>query len=88
LGVKPWESGIIDTVNVWKFNGYDNIPLMLISDYLGLKKSIDLLPHDKVSETYWEIVKDDTEKALEFISLQSSTQTDLVILLLNTLRVL
>ena len=88
LGIKPWESGVVDTVNVWKFNGYDKIPLMLISDYLGLKKTVDLLPLDKVSQTYWEMVKDDTEKALEFVSLQSATQTNLVIQLINTLRVL
>ena len=88
LGVKPWESGVVDTINVWKFNGYDNMPLMLISDYLGLKKTVNLFPLHKVSETYWEMVKDDTEKALEFVSLQSATQTNLVIQLINTLRVL
>lgn len=88
LGIKPWESGVIDIVDLWKFNGYDNMPLMLISDYMGLKKTVDLLPLDEVSRTYWEMVGTDTEKALEFISLQSATQTNLVIQLMNTLRVL
>jgi len=88
LGIKPWESGVIDVVNVWKFNGYDNMPLMLISDYLELKKTVDLLSLDEVSKTYWELAKTDTEKALEFISLQSATQTNLVIQLMNILRVL
>jgi len=86
LGIKPWESGVIDTVDVWKFNGYDRMPLMLIADYLGLKKTVDLLPLDEVSQKYWEMVGDDAEKALEFVSLQSATQTNLVIQLINGLR--
>jgi 3'-5' exonuclease len=88
LTIKPWESGIIDTLNVWKFNGYDNMPLMLISDYLGLKKTVDLLPLDEMSKKYWELYDEDIEKAMEFVSLQSATQTNLVIQLINTLRVL
>ena len=86
LGIKPWESGVIDTVDVWKFNGYDRMPLMLIADYLGLKKTVDLLPLNEVSQQYWETVSDDTEKALEFVSIQSATQTNLVIQLMNGLR--
>ena len=85
LGIKPWESGIIDVVNVWKFNGYNKISLMLISDFLGLKKTVDLLPLDEVSKEYWNTVGTDNEKALEFVSLQSATQTNLVIQLMNTL---
>jgi len=86
LGVKPWESGVVDTVDVWKFNGYDRMPLMLIADFLGLKKTVDLLPPEEVSQKYWELVETDKEKALEFVSLQSATQTNLVIQLMNTLR--
>lgn len=86
LGIKPWESGVIDTVDVWKFNGYDRTPLMLIADYLGLKKTVDLIPLDEVSKTYWETIETDPDKALEFVSLQSATQTNLVIQLMNELR--
>jgi len=86
LNSKPWESNIVDTVNVWKFNGYDNIPLMLISDYLGLKKTVDLLPLHEVSRKYWELYENDVEKALQFVSLQSATQTNLTIQLMNELR--
>ena len=86
LGIKPWESGVIDTVDVWKFNGYDRMPLMLIADYLGLKQTVDLLPLEEVSQKYWELVETDGEKALEFVSLQSATQTNLVIQLMNGLR--
>jgi len=86
LSAKPWESGIIDVVNVWKFNGYDNMPLMLIADYLGLKKTIDLLPLDELSKYYWDNINDKPEETLEYISLQSATQTNLVIQLMNELR--
>lgn len=86
LAMKPWESGIIDTVNVWKFNGKDYSPLMLISDFLGFKKTVDLLSLDKVSKEYWKLINTEPEKALEFVSLQSATQTNLVIQLIRTLR--
>lgn len=86
LGIKPWEAGVIDTVDVWKFNGYDRMPLMLISDYMGLKKTVDLVPNDELSLKYWELNQTDPEKALEFVSLQSATQTNLVIQLINGLR--
>jgi hypothetical protein len=86
LGIKPWESGVVDTVDVWKFNGYDKMPLMLIADFMGLKKTVDLLPLDEVSRTYWEMAKDKPEDAMEFVSLQSATQTNLVIQLMNELR--
>jgi hypothetical protein len=85
LGIKPWESGIIDVVNVWKFNGFDNMPLMLIGDFLGLKKTVDLLPLGDVSKQYWELAATVMEKALEFVSLQSATQTNMVLQLMNTL---
>lgn len=86
LGIKPWESGIIDTLNVWKFNGFDNMSLMLISDFMGLKRTVDLLSADEVSKQYWGMMTDDSEKALEFISLQSATQTNIVIQLMFGLR--
>jgi hypothetical protein len=86
LSIKPWESGIIDTVNVWKFNGFDYSPLMLIADVLKLKKTVDLETHAELSKYYWAIVKTDSQKALEFVSLQSATQTNVVVQLMNELR--
>lgn len=86
LSAKPWEGRVVDTVNVWKFNGNDFTPLMLISDYLGLKKTVDLLPLSELSKYYWENVTEKPEDTLEYISLQSSTQTNLVIQLMNELR--
>jgi hypothetical protein len=86
LGIKPWESGVMDVVNVWKFNGFEYTSLMLISDYLGLKKTVDLLPNNELSKYYWDNVKEKPKETLEFVSLQSATQTNLVIQLLNLLR--
>ena len=87
LSAKPWESGVIDTSEVWKFNGYERTPLMLIADYLGLKKSVDLNSLDEVSRKYWELMEDNKpDEALEYVSLQSATQTNLVIQLVNELR--
>jgi len=86
LNIKPWESGIIDTVNVWKFNGFEYTPLMLIADFLGLKKSVNLETHSDLSKEYWATVGIDPQKALEFVSLQSATQTNLVIQFMNEMR--
>ena len=86
LNIKPWESGVIDIVNVWKFNGYDNMPLMLIADYLGLKKTVELLSLVELSRYYWENISGKPKETLEFVSLQSATQTNLVIQLINELR--
>jgi hypothetical protein len=87
LNIKPWESGIVDTVNVWKFNGFEYTPLMLIADFLGLKKTVDLMTHVDLSKTYWTMnANERTEEAIQMVSLQSATQTNLVIQLMNELR--
>ena len=41
---------------------------------------------DEVSRTYWDIVQKDKKEALEYVSLQSATQTILVIQLMNNIR--
>ena len=86
LSMKPWEAGIIDTVNVWKFNGKDYTPLILIADFLGLKKNIDLQSLPEISKEYWRLIESNPEKALEFVTFQSATQTNLVIQLMRILR--
>jgi hypothetical protein len=86
LNIKPWESGLVDVVNVWKFNGFDNAQLMLISEYLGLKKTVDLLPHAELSKYYWDNIEKNPVDTLKYFSLQSATQTNLVIQLMNRLR--
>ena len=88
LNAKPWESGVIDTVNVWKFNGSDYTPLMLIADFMELKKTVDLEALPDMSRQYWELIADKPDEALEYIALQSATQTNLVIQLMNELRLL
>jgi hypothetical protein len=84
--IKPWDSGVIDTTNLWKFNGYDNMPLMLIADFLELKKTVDILPLNELNQYYWDNVEENPNKTIEYIALQSATQTNLTIQLLNKLR--
>ena len=88
LDSKPWESTVVDAFNLWKFNGYDSndYGLMLISDFLGLKRTTDLLSAPELSREYWEKYGEDPQKALDFISLQSANQTNLLIQLLVELR--
>lgn len=86
LGAKPWESNVVDTTLVWKFNGYGVGSLMLIADFLGLKKKTDLLTHTEMSQYYWNNIGTDEKKTLDYIGLQSATQTNLIIQLINHLR--
>lgn len=86
LSSKPWESSVIDITNVWKFNGYEQATLMLIADYIGLKKTVELLPQNELSKYYWDNIIENPEKTLEFVALQSATQTNLVIQIMNELR--
>lgn len=86
LTLKPWESGVLDVANVWKFNGNGDNSLMLISDFMGLKKTVNILPLDELSKYYWDNIEIKTNEALEHVSLQSATQVNLVIQLVNELR--
>jgi len=86
LDSKPWESVVVDVANVWKFNGYEYMSLMLIADYLGLKKTQDLITHSDLSKYYWDNYEADPDKTIEFVATQSANQTNLVIQLMNELR--
>lgn len=87
LELKPWESGILDTTTIWKFNGHEGASLMQISDYLGLKRTVDLIKLPELSKYYNES-DDDIDDKLKHIALQSATQTNLTIQLVNNLRYL
>lgn len=86
LDTKPWNSDIIDVMNLFKFNGYDGMPLSLIINMLNLKKKDDLLSNADLSKYYWENINVDVDKTLEFVSLQSAIQTNACIQIVNELR--
>jgi len=86
LSSKPWESKIIDTINVWKFNGLNNTPLSLMSDFLGLKKGMELMSYDNLSKYYWGNVVINNKDTLNNIAHQSATQTNLIIQFMNEMR--
>ena len=87
LSAKPWDStSVIDVSSVWKFNGNGNTSLSFISEYLGLKKTVDLLSFEELNKYYWENIEKKPEETLSHIALQSATQTNLVIQLMNDLR--
>lgn len=87
LNSKPWESeNIIDISNLWKFNGLNNVSLMLIAEYMGLKKNIDILNNIELSKYYWDNINNNPTKTTEFVALQSANQTNVAIQLINELR--
>ena len=86
LFTKPWDVGVIDIANVWKFSGLNTSPFQLITDFLGLKRTVNLLPLPELSKYYWENVTEKPNETLEYVALQSATQTNLAILFMNELR--
>ena len=88
LKSKPWDANIVDTINLWKFNGMSNTPLSMIGDFLGLKRTTDLAEMKELSDYYWENIKKSPKETLDYFALQSATQTNIVIQLLNELRAL
>ena len=89
LTIKPWESGVIDIINLWNFNGkYEITPLSTIINFLNLKRKLELLTPFELSKYYWDNIKNDKEKTLEYISLQSANQTNIIIQIINKLRII
>lgn len=86
LDTKPWESDVVDIVNVWKFNGFDYMPLMAIADFLGLERTTELMSTAELSRYYWENYENDPEKTIKFIVNQSANQTNFVIQIMKILR--
>lgn len=86
LDIKPWESNIIDINNVWKFNGLNYMSLNMISDFMGLKKTVDLLSSDELSKYYWDNNESKPEETIDFITKQSINQTNLIIQFINEIR--
>jgi hypothetical protein len=86
LQAKPWDNNIIDINNLWKFNGIGNLSLSVISDFLNLKRNVDIMNLSELSQFYWENINNDVDNTLDTIALQSANQTNLVIQIMNELR--
>jgi 3'-5' exonuclease len=53
-GKKPWETNMIDTMQLWKFGDYKNYTsLKLLSASLGIETSKDDIDGSKVKEVYY-----------------------------------
>lgn len=88
LRSKPWEANVVDTINLWKFNGVSNTPLPLISDFSGLKKNTELVQMDEMSNRYWTNIDENHDVTIKFIEVQAINQVNLIIQLLYQLRYL
>jgi len=86
LSTKPWDSNIVDTQQVWKFSGSQYASLSLISNFLSLKTTVDLLSNNELSEYYWNNFQNNPAETLTFVELQAVNQTNVVIGLINRLR--
>lgn len=86
LKSKPWDSTVIDTRLIWKFNGLNAAPKNtqeLYSNFLGLKKTVELMKPAEISSYYW---RSDNSEKLNVIGLQSATKVNLSMQLMNFLR--
>lgn len=84
---KKYESSIVDTRSVWKFNSLTQSSANtqdLYSNFLSLKKTTDLVENATLSKFYWST--SEYTKRFDFISLQSATKVNLAMQLMNMLR--
>jgi hypothetical protein len=88
LDAKPWDSNVLDTVLAWKFNGGEFISLNLVCDFLGLKKTEQLLPKEEINRLYWSDIEDDEGSIKQKIRLQSANFTNVAFQIIKELRVL
>jgi hypothetical protein len=50
---KPWENCLLDTMEIWKFGGYNTAKLGLIAEILGIPSPKDAMSGPEVNEYYW-----------------------------------
>ena len=54
-GKKPWETNLIDTMQLWKFGDYKNYTsLHLLASVLGVQSPKDLMDGSKVKQVFYE----------------------------------
>jgi len=51
--IKPWESCLLDTSEIWKFGSWTGAPLGLLCTSLGIPTPKDAMEGSEVSEAYW-----------------------------------
>ena len=89
LMAKSWDSFVIDTRMVWKFNSLLGSPintLDLLTNFLSLKTTVDIMKTHEISEYYWNNTNVNPKTTLDAIQLQSATKVNLVMQLFNLLR--
>lgn len=88
LNAKPWEGDyVIDLNNAWGFGGKTGVSLDMISDCLGLNnKNFEIYCPITYSKYYWDNQSNEDE-TLKHLGLQSAAQTNLMIRLMNELRI-
>lgn len=88
LSAKPWESNVVDTLSMWKFQGYSKTSLMDIANHLNLKMKFDVDIMPDLNNFYWRNINNDEKDTLKYVSLQSANQVNLTIQLINKLRLM
>jgi hypothetical protein len=88
LNSKTWESSVVDLIGIWKFNGnnVDNVSLDLVTNFLKLKKTVELLNPSELSKYYWDNIKEKPAEVLKTFDLQSATTVNLSFQFLNKMR--
>ena len=79
---KPWENGILDSLDLWKFTGNEYMTFKLIAEFLNLK--YDELPdNESISLMYWN---GGYEEVMPWIKVKSEAHVYTLIELYNKLR--
>ena len=87
LSTKPWESFVIDSRSLWKFNGMtasNEFTQLLYTDLMSLKKTVDVQSPAEISKNYW--LSADTTNRIEKLTYQSMNKVNLTLQLIKALR--
>ena len=89
LSSKPWEGDlVIDVEEVWKFGGSATSTVSVISEFLGLKNTVEIYDDQDLSKRFWNDIAVDHDKTIAWAAIQSITKVNVAMRIMNELRTL
>jgi hypothetical protein len=86
LSSKPLEGDlVVDVEEVWKFGGTATSTVSVISEFLGLKNTVEIYDDQDLSKHFWGGIKDASEETIKWIATQSITKVNVAMRIMNEL---
>jgi len=86
LSSKPWEGDlVIDVEEVWKFGGSATSTVSVISEFLGLKNTVEIYDDQDLSKHFWGNIAIDHDKTIKWVAMKSMTKVNVALRIMNEL---